>query len=352
MIQNTILRYSFNVIRSSVSGVGLGLFMKHMFGNVGFFGFTVVHVFSIFIPKIDKGVLHGAVLSNTLLSADLAYSYYSHGQLDFNTTNNVLSPEVQVAFLLTESVFEKVVAVTHVSSAHPVIAGATVAGDLGYAYYNGDIEQAYSVRYTKAGYSGLRRVYEHGTSFDDIGHNFESIKFIPTALGFKIFDTPYLDGIRQEYNDNVAKLRHDVLSQISSDVSLLNNVTFCKEVSETREMYKQQSQFKTPLFSIVPIFARQLYKYGNHTGMSSEDIISRCFQDVTGSIFSSLKTDGGDFDLSVNDSYNRQLSLAKALKFQVMPEQITESNIECAFSDGEIRNDLEVCGIVKLDSAE
>ncbi|MBP9791746.1 MAG: hypothetical protein KBC27_00860 [Rickettsiales bacterium] len=352
MNRNQVLLYSFNFARSAISGIGFGMFIEHMVGKIPLFGFYGITGVAIFQSKLDKGTVHGAALSNVILSADMAYSYYNYGQAEFNVTKATLSSEVQMAFLGAETVINHLVFMTKVVGAHPFVTGSVVAVDLCYSSYQGNIQNTYSVRYAKAIYYGLKRVGDFGTSFDDIVYNFESIKFLPTMFGIRLFNTPYLDGLRQEYNDNIAKLRQDVLYKVSVDVSLINNVTFCHEISEMREVYKQQSQFKTPLFSVIPIFARQLYKYGSYTGISSEDIRSKCYKEATTTMFSALKTDGNDLGLSGSDFYGMQLSVAKALKFQVMPGQVTEDDISCAFSDGVLRSDLEVCAIGVVASTD
>lgn len=345
MNRNQVLQYSFNFAQAAIAGIGFGVFIEHMFGKITFFGFCGITGVTIFQSKIDKGLMHGTALSNVILSADMAYSYYNYGQVEFNMTKATLSSEVQMAFFGAETAVKILWSTTKVVRAHPIVTGGLIIGDLVYASYRGDINKAYSVRYVQATYYSLKRVCDYGTSFDDIAYNFESIKFLPTMFGMRLLNTPYLDGVRQEYNDNIAKLRQDVLSKVSTDFSLIRNITFCKEISEMRELYKQQSQLKTPLFSIIPIFARQLYKYGSHTGLSSEDISSKCHKEAAITMFSALKTDGNDLGLSGSDFYGMQLSIAKALEFQVMPTQVTKDHIDCAFVDGVLRGDLGVCAI-------
>lgn len=222
-------------------------------------------------------------------------------------------------------------AIRNVPVVQSVIASA-VAGDIAYAHFAG---HGYNTSLAWNAPQAVYHAYLDNSTVPDAALNFEVIRHGAKSLGVShsYLATPHLDVVRKSYNDRIEALRKDVVAKIQDDHKEIDS-SFCQEVSNAREAIKHEMQLKTPGLGRAIVYARQLGKYGNHTGMSPEAIEAKCNAKPADTLFSALKTDSSDLGLEGSAFYAKQLAVARATDFAKMPFDITEVDIACMEVEG------------------
>lgn len=384
----TILSYAPHALGFSVAAAtttSVPVIAEDAYGVEGLYGVSGLAIASGAVAMVYGGPViavlgAGVAVSGILSAGDGLYSAYTTGKHELTITRRILPaqaldylkaastrlPSKETIAVNANSVIRFIENIPYGTGSaaagvmcfmlQPVSAigvGALVAfsADLGGAYHQrGDFSKASIVIYPQALYYASRRVWNGGMSTTDVVHNLESIKNTQTQFGFKCFETLYLNYIRNEYTETVAALRYSVLAKVNSNLSLANSVNFCTNVSQEKVLIKQEFQLKSPFLSVVPMFARQLDKYGNYTGITEGDINSRCAANATDVLFSAIDTNDSDLGIEENNTYSQRLKVARALNFKVMPQNITPQYLECALDEeGNIVPNLGMCEDISLN---
>lgn len=138
--------------------------------------------------------------------------------------------------------------------------------------------------------------------------------------------------IRNSYNEEINKLAEKYLNEFQNihqnEMSLSTQIA--TEVSENRDIIKLAKQAETPFIGRISIYARNIIKYNDKNGPSSEYKYKNLKCDTELFAYKSLTTNGSDLELSSNDVGKAVEDWIKIRDYfsDIFPEDLIVSPVE------------------------